>query len=239
MNDMVASIRTAAGAVFCLVVVFALYGVAAAAAGETVDESGGAQQTAAEVVAKVQQRFDDTADMRADVAQEVAVVSLGRSVSASGTVVFKRPGRMHWRLTGDEPQIIVADGETVWFFQPEDEQVLKAPLDSVFRSATPVSFLTGVGKIADDFEAVLGDGGDGGTIELLLDPKRTNGDVGRLALTVSSESFDIVEARVTDPVGNVTQLRFSNLRRNTGVADSEFDFEPPPGVDVVEAPIGY
>ena len=230
--------RRAAFAVVFSSILFLALGGALVAAEDAADETVAPRRTAAETVAKVQQRFDDTADMRADVTQEVAVVSLGRSVSAGGTVVFKRPGRMHWQLTGDEQQIIVADGETVWFYQPEDEQVLKAPLDSVFRSASPVSFLTGVGKIADDFDAVLGDQA-GGTIELLLDPKQANGEMGRLALTVSADSFDIVEARVTDPVGNITRLRFSNLRRNSGVADTEFDFEPPPGVDVVEAPIGY
>lgn len=190
------------------------------------------------IVAQVQQRFDATADMRADVEQEVEVVSLGRTVSATGTVAFKRPGKMRWDLEGDEKQLIVADGETVWFYQPADEQVLKAPLQSVFRSTTPVSFLTGVGKIAEDFDVTLS-GESESAIELLLDPKRADEDLGRLVLTVAPDSFEIVEARVTDPVGNVTLLRFSNRRRNVGVPDAEFEFEPPPGVDVVEAPIGY
>ncbi len=205
-----------------------------------VGETRAAEQAgdAAAVVASVQGRFDDTTDLRADVVQEVFLASLERTVSARGTVAFKRPGKMHWNLQGDEPQVIVADGTTVWFYQPEDEQVLKAPLDSVFRSSTPVSFLTGVGKIADDFlTSVLARTPE--SIELLLDPKQQNGDVGRLELVVSADSFDIIEARVTDPVGNVTKLSFSNRRRNTGVEDGEFEFEVPPGVDVVEAPIGY
>ncbi len=199
---------------------------------------GAEPSTADGIVAAVQARFDDTADLRADVVQEVFLASLERTVSARGTVVFKRPGKMRWNLTGDEPQIIVADGVTVWFYQPQDEQVLRAPLDSVFRSSTPVSFLTGVGKIAEDFNARVGSQ-SAEVIELLLDPKVANGDVGRLELVVDAASFDISEARVTDPVGNVTRLLFSNRRRNTGVSDDEFAFEVPPGVDVVEAPIGY
>jgi len=34
-------------------------------------------------------------------------------------------------------------------------------------------------------------------------------------------------------------LRFSDLQRNRGVDDSLFRFDVPPGVDVIEAPIGY
>ncbi len=190
------------------------------------------------VVAGVQARFDEMTDLRADVVQEVYLASLERTVTAKGTVTFKRPGKMRWKLSGDEPQIIVADGETVWFYQPEDEQVLKAPLDSVFRSSTPVSFLTGVGRIAEDFDAAVGSSSTS-AIELVLSPKRDNGDVGRLELVVAPDSFEIAEARVTDPVGNVTKLIFTNRRRNTGVKDDEFEFEVPSGVDVVEAPIGY
>ncbi len=190
------------------------------------------------VVEGVQARFDETTDLRADVTQQVYLASLERTVTATGTVTFKRPGKMRWNLAGDEPQIIVADGETVWFYQPEDQQVLKAPLDSVFRSSTPVSFLTGVGRIADDFEATVRSGA-ANAIELVLSPKRDNGDVGRLELVVTPDSYEITEARITDPVGNVTRLLFSNRRRNTGVKDDEFDFEVPSGVDVVEAPIGY
>jgi outer membrane lipoprotein carrier protein len=197
-----------------------------------------AERTVDDLVAGVQRRFDATDDLRADVAQEVFLASLDRTVTASGTVVFKRPGKMRWDLDGDEPQIIVSDGKTVWFYQPADEQVLKAPLDSVFRSTTPVSFLTGVGKIAEDFTVRI-KSQTPDRIELLLDPKRAKEDLGSLELVVEPDSLEISEARITDPVGNVTDLRFTNRRRNTGVSDEEFDFEVPPGVDVVEAPIGY
>ncbi len=214
-------------------IVLAGLGVSALAATEAAPA-----ETVEQIVARVQARFDEAADLRADVAQEVVIAALDRTVSATGSVVFKRPGKMRWDLTGDEAQIIVADGETVWFYQPADEQVLKAPLVSVFRSSTPVSFLTGVGRIADDFDVELLSR-DADTIRLLLEPKRSNGDLGRLELAVGAASADIVEARVTDPVGNVTILKFSNLRRNTGVGDQVFAFEVPPGVDVIEAPLGY
>jgi outer membrane lipoprotein carrier protein len=218
-----------------VVAVFAVLAAAATAAGES--PIAEANDVTA-IVGRVQSRFDATADLRADVAQEVFIASLGRSELASGTVVFARPGKMRWTLTGDEPQVIVADGVNLWFYQPADEQVLKAPLESVFRSTTPVSFLMGVGRIADDFEVSL-EARTSDAIDLALDPKRTGGDLGRLQLTVDPSSFDIREAKITDPVGNVTRLVFSNLRRNTGVREEQFEFEIPPGVDVVEAPIGY
>jgi hypothetical protein len=41
---------------------------------------------------------------------------------------------------------------------------------------------------------------------------------------------------VTDPLGNVTRLAFSNPQRDAGLVDAQFTFGVPPGTDVVEPP---
>ena len=56
------------------------------------------------------------------------------------------------------PQTVVADGTTLWLYQPKEQQVMKAPFDAAFRSTTPISFLTGVGRITDDFSRATLDG---------------------------------------------------------------------------------
>jgi outer membrane lipoprotein carrier protein len=190
-----------------------------------------------DVVRRVQERLDATKDFTAAVDQELVVASAGKTLHATGTVAFKRPGRMRWSLTDGAPQVIVADGTTLWFYQPDEHQVLKAPFHAAFRSSTPISFLTGVGRLAEDFDITLDGNGDG-VFYLALRPRRGEEDLGRLRLTVDAQSYDIVGAEIVDPVGNITRLRFSNLRRNAGLDDAQFEFAVPPGVDVVEAPIG-
>jgi outer membrane lipoprotein carrier protein len=190
-----------------------------------------------EVVRRVQERLDATKDFTATVDQELVVASAGKTLHATGTVAFKRPGRMRWSLTDGAPQVIVADGTTLWFYQPDEHQVLKAPFQAAFRSSTPISFLTGVGRLTEDFDVTLDGNGDG-VLSLALRPRRGEGELGRLQLTVEAQSYDIAGAEIVDPIGNITRLRFSNLRRNTGLDDAQFQFEVPPGVDVIEAPIG-
>jgi len=190
-----------------------------------------------DVVRHVQERFDATKDFTAKVDQDLVIASAGKTVHATGTVAFKRPGKMRWTLTDGTSQVIVADGTTLWFYQPDEKQVLKAPFNAAFRSSTPISFLTGVGRLSDDFEVTL-DGEGEGVLHLALRPRRGEGEFGRLRLTVDKQTYDIVGAEIFDPVGNVTRLRFSDLRRNTGLEDARFAFEVPPGVDVIEAPIG-
>lgn len=187
-----------------------------------------------EVVRRLQQRYDATTDFTAEFTQTVDVASLGRTLTSKGRVYFKRPGRMRWEFREPEVQTIVVDGRTLWVYQPDHQQVMKTAFQAAFQSATPVTFLLGVGKLAADFRASLVSVG-AETLSVRLEPKQ-DAEIGILVLTVDRKSYDLVAAEITDPLGNVTRLAFSGLKRGVGLDDSHFTFEPPPGVDVVEAP---
>lgn len=190
------------------------------------------------IVQKVQERYDSTRDFTAKVTQEMTIASLGKTTAAQGTVAFKKPGKMRWELDHDAPQVIVADGSTLWLYQPKEHQVIKAPFDDAFRSTTPISFLTGVGNIAQDFDmSIEGASANGGLVYLMLVPRRDSATLGKLRLTVASDSGEIRGAEIFDPLGNVSRLQFSDIRRNQNLPDKDFVFEVPPGVDVVTPPI--
>lgn len=190
------------------------------------------------IVQKVQERYDSTRDFTAKVTQEMTIASLGKTTTAQGTVAFKKPGKMRWELDHDAPQVIVADGSTLWLYQPKEHQVIKAPFDDAFRSTTPISFLTGVGNIAQDFDmSIEGASANGGLVYLMLVPRRDSATLGKLRLTVASDSGEIRGAEIFDPLGNVSRLQFSDIRRNQNLPDKDFVFEVPPGVDVITPPI--
>ena len=190
----------------------------------------------AAIVQKLQARYDTTKAFRADFTQVTSVAALGESEEAHGTVAFKKAGKMRWDYHAPQEQLIVSDGTTLWIYQPADHQVLKAPFKAAFVSTTPISFLAGVGRISDDFHAERDSRGcDAERIHVKLVPK-TSQDMGSLGVAVDPATFDILEAAVTDPIGNVTVLGFANVVRNIEIPDGEFHFEVPAGVDVVAAP---
>jgi outer membrane lipoprotein carrier protein len=106
----------------------------------------------AQIAQRLQSRYDTTKNFRADFRQATTLAAMGQGDEAFGTVVFMKPGRMRWEFQTPQKQSIVADGTTLWIYQPEDHQVLKAPFNAAFVSTTPVSFLAGVGRIKDDFD---------------------------------------------------------------------------------------
>jgi outer membrane lipoprotein carrier protein len=188
------------------------------------------------VAKRVQDRYDDTKDLSAEFTQQLRLAAGGQVIESKGRMFFAKPGRMRWEYVSPEPQTIIADGKTLWVHQPEDAQVLKAPLRDAFHSDTPVSFLFGMARLERDFAPSIDPHAPEGTLRLRLDPIQEDRALGVLFLDVDPKTFDIRTATIRDALGNRTEVHLIGLRRNEGVDKSLFVFERPPGTDVIEAP---
>lgn len=196
-----------------------------ASAGEIKDEEY--------VIESLQKSYDSAVDFVADFRQETELKTLSRNLKAWGKLYFKRPGRMLWQYEEPKGQLVLADGKSLYYYQPEQGQVIKSPLKNAFRSDIPLSFLLGIGSLKRDFRVSL-KGLEQGHYVLQLGPKGELGGVGEIVLGVDRDKFDILWARIRDAAGNVTRLRFSNTRKGVGLKDSLFRLQLPEGVDVVE-----
>jgi len=188
-----------------------------------------------DALSRVQQRYDGTRTMRAGFKQIVESKTLAGTLETKGTVAFEKPNRMRWDYEGRDAQTIVGDGETLWIYQPDLKQVIKAPLGQAFRSSTPISFLAGLGRVDRDFDATLARNEPEQWV-LKLVPKQHDAGVGTLELGVRKADGSVAEARITDAAGTVTRILFSGERRNMALEPNLFRFAPPPGVDVVKPP---
>jgi len=190
-------------------------------------------RSADQIVDSLQKNYDATVDFVADFRQETEVKTLNRNLKAWGKLTFKRPGKMLWRYEEPKGQFVLADGKNLYFYQPEQNQVIKSPLSNAFRSDIPLSFLLGLGNLKKDFNVAL-KGADESQYVLRLEPKGDLGGFSEVLVGVSRSSSDILWVSVRDAASNVTTLRFSAMRKGTGVPESLFRFQLPDGVDVVE-----
>lgn len=194
----------------------------------------GAESAGAEtIVESLQRNYDATSDFTADFRQETEVKNLNRTLKASGKVWFKRPGKMLWRYEEPKGQFVLADGNHLYFYQPEQNQVIKSPLKNAFRGDIPLSFLLGLGNLRKDFTATLKASEPNQNI-LRLEPKGEAGGYSEILVGVSKATSDILWVSVRDAASNVTTLRFSNMRKGVGLKDSLFQVQIPEGADVVE-----
>ncbi|HEX2931385.1 MAG TPA: outer membrane lipoprotein carrier protein LolA, partial [Candidatus Binatia bacterium] len=105
------------------------------------------------IVDRLQKSYDGTQDFVADFRQETEVKTLNRTLKSSGKVSFKRPGKMLWQYDEPKGQFVLADGKFLYFYQPEQNQVIKSPLKNAFRGDIPLSFLLGLGNLKKEFNA--------------------------------------------------------------------------------------
>jgi outer membrane lipoprotein carrier protein len=194
--------------------------------------SGGANAPN-EIVAKMQKRYDDAADFRARFTQTLTSAALKRTTNSSGEVMFKKPGRMRWDYEKPEKSSYVTDGGVLWLYEPDDRQAFKQDLKSSQLPAA-LSFLTGKGKLADEFDIALAGKTVTESYTLLLSPKKPQAQVKKIVFSVDPRTFDVRESEITDAQGNVNHIGFSDIRVNTRLPESLFKFTPPAGVRVID-----
>lgn len=210
----------------CAVVLLALFSVN--------QQSFGADAKSADaIVDSLQKNYDATLDFVADFRQDTEVKTLNRSLKAGGKLSFKRPGKMLWRYDEPKGQFVLADGHYLYFFQPEQNQIIKSPLKNAFRTDIPLSFLLGIGNLKKDFNAALKTTDDTQYV-LRLEPKGDSGGFSEILLGVGKISADILWISVRDASSNLTTIRFSGIRKGVGLKDTLFNLQIPNGVDVVE-----
>src|SRR5947208_13350038 len=98
---------------------------------------------------------------------------------------------MFWRYEEPKGQFVLADGKNLYFYQPEQNQIIKSPLKNAFRSDVPLSFLLGLGNLKKDFNIAL-KGSDEKQYTLQLEPKNESGGFSEVLLSVGKPSFDIL-----------------------------------------------
>lgn len=151
---------------------------------------------------------------------------------SAGRVAIAAPRQFRWEYESPFPQLIVADGERVWIYDPDLEQVTVRQ-QSDEEQSSPLAALIEPGALERQFEVEAGEVVDG--VEWFrLTPRgeETAFSVCELGL----RGGELVEMRMTDTLGQRTLIRFDQWLRNPQFADGTFAFVPPPGVDVVGDP---
>lgn len=189
-------------------------------------------ETLEDIINKVQENYENTTDLEANFTQESLIKTMDKIEKSEGKVYIKRPGKMRWDYKKPKRQEIVIDDGIIWMYQPEQNQVLKAPFSESPQNRTPVSFLYGVGRLKDDFEIKLSRGSK--NYILGLTPKGMKGNIEKIFLEVDSKEFNIISFSLFDIYGNKTTITFKDIKVNKGLKDSIFHFKVPEGVRVIE-----
>jgi len=154
---------------------------------------------------------------------------------SAGAFSIQRPDHFRWEIKEQFPQVIVADGDHLWTYDQDLEQVtiqnqLKMLADS------PLLLLTSTAaELAEAFAItqVPLEGKDGDNHLFLLKPKNESSVFD--SVNILFEDRKLTELLMADTLGQKTTVQFSNIKLNEPLASDLFSFEIPEGVDVVDS----
>mgnify|MGYP003442839597 FL=1 len=148
----------------------------------------------------------------------------------SGEMALKRPGQFRWHTDAPMEQLLVSNGEQIWLYDPDLEQVTIQKMDQRLTH-TPALLLSGdVSQIAESFEITLKEGGS--VVDFILKPKAADSLFESLRL--SFRNGVINDMQLIDNVGQRTNLLFLGVKMNPPIPASQFTFEVPEGADVIQ-----
>ncbi|MCG8685897.1 MAG: outer membrane lipoprotein carrier protein LolA [Desulfobacterales bacterium] len=164
--------------------------------------------------------------------QASKLTALDITETATGKAWFSHPGKMRWQYEAPDTHEIVTNGETLWIYRPQENQVMHGSAAPFFQAGNGGAFLSDIRRIRNDFKIDLGKTGDN-FAELVLMPKAEQPDLAKVLITVDLPSHEIHLVVTENTYGDTTRFYFTNIHFNTPDARM-FDFTIPEDVEIIE-----
>ena len=155
-----------------------------------------------------------------------------RSKTSSGSFEFQRPARFRFLYRKPFEQTLVADGQTVWLYDVDLNQVTARKQSQVLGS-TPAALLASAADLkALQAEFMLESApAQDGQDWVLATPKARDGQIQ--AVRIGFKGEQLTTLAIQDSFGQRSVLRFTGFQTNPALPADTFQFKPPAGADVV------
>lgn len=163
-----------------------------------------------------------------------------RSKTSSGTFEFSRPNRFKFIYKKPFEQSIVADGQTLWLYDADLNQVT-ARKQAAALGSTPAALIAAapdLRALQADFTLAAAPEKDGFQW-VVATPKAKDGQlqsvrVGfRAGEKAAASSTELAALEILDSFGQRSLLSFSKVEVNPALPKDAFDFHTPKGADVI------
>ncbi len=179
-------------------------------------------------VTKIQKAYENIKDIRGNFVQKSSIKDLKRTDTYNGRF-FIKPPKMKWEYTGEKPQVIYIRGDEILIYQKKENQIIKSKFDRATYGQAPIALLAGLGDIRREF-VVISDSPD----RLMIKPRKPMGNIDYIEVTPSDNAFPIKALIIVDSLLNRIEITLKDVKTNTSLKNSLFDFTPPKDATVLE-----
>lgn len=166
------------------------------------------------------------------VTQPVREGQVARSRASTGSFAFARPQRFRFDYRKPFEQTIVADGQTLWLYDVDLNQVT-ARKQAAALGSTPAALIASAAdlkSLAADFSLTEAPSQEG--LEWVLATPKSR-DSGLQSVRIGFRSGELARLDMLDSFGQRSVLSFSGFQLNPSLDAAAFQFKPPAGADVV------
>lgn len=147
----------------------------------------------------------------------------------SGQVWMQSPAQFRWHYVEPIEQLIVADGDNVWVYDEDLEQVTVKAQDNELN---PIYVIINDEKSQQHYN-IRYEQKSGELDWISLTPKNRSEEVKSVWLALADDV--VKQIKVHNNFDQTMVFEFSEIKRNPELTDGLFQFEPPAGVDVIKA----
>jgi outer membrane lipoprotein carrier protein len=166
--------------------------------------------------------------------QESMLKAMQISDTAEGKLVVKRPDKMRWEYSLPDKQTIITDGQSLWIYRPEDNQVMVGKAPDFFGQGKGAGFLSDINQIRKSFRIQILPAENEAYHRLELTPLKPTADLSRIVLSVDKKSFQVDQVMTFNSYGDETIIVLTDYQFNLSPDDGLFKLEIPEGTDVVQ-----
>jgi len=151
---------------------------------------------------------------------------------SEGRISLKSPRQFRWEYQQPFQQLIVADGDHLWLYDPDLEQVT-VRVQSFEEQSSPLAALIDPGEL--DRQFLVAEGGQRNGLTWVELKARKPEDSAVASALLAFNATGLAKMVFEDQLGQRTEVTFSQWKRNSALPADLFRFTPPEGVDVVGA----
>jgi outer membrane lipoprotein carrier protein len=155
--------------------------------------------------------------------------------NSSGSFEFARPNRFKFVYKKPFEQTLVADGQTLWMYDVDLNQVTASKQANVLAS-TPAALIASSPdlKSLEQHFALQAAPDQDGLSWVLATPKTKEGALQSIRVGFTPNGGGLAALDILDSFGQRSVLRFQKVEANTALAADAFNFKPPAGADVIK-----
>jgi outer membrane lipoprotein carrier protein len=176
------------------------------------------------------QRLNTIQSLQASFIQETESQSGLHTEVTQGVMKLRKPGMFRWEINEPFAQLIVTDGKTLWYYDQDLEQVTQQSMLETNIDNTPAMLLSNqTEKLLQAYQVEAIQNNQ----QQIYTLNATQQESSFSKIVLIFEKAQLQQMRITDTLGQDSRIIFSKQKKNQSIPLAEFQFTPPPGVDVI------